>query len=113
VEWQKKQPIRYHFFVNRWVEILKSENIDESTTIEIEKILSDYKPLQIVSKIGSEPILEKKDIVEEPAILYLSSTLFKNILNSHSKVQNHLFSLCFPPYTAGPLKTLSRMLLTP
>jgi hypothetical protein len=33
-----------------WVEILKSENVDESTTIEIEKILSDYKPLQTVSQ---------------------------------------------------------------
>jgi signal transduction histidine kinase len=49
-----------------WVEILKSENVDESTTIEIEK---DIERLQTItdrfSKIGSEPILEKKDIVEE------------------------------------------------
>jgi hypothetical protein len=43
------------FFLNRMGEILKSENVDESTTIEIEKILSDYKPLQTVSQ-GSEPI---------------------------------------------------------
>jgi hypothetical protein len=39
-----------------WVEILKSENVDESTTIEIEKILSDYKPLQTVSqKLAQNP----------------------------------------------------------
>jgi hypothetical protein len=38
-----------------WVEIL-SENVDESTTIEIEKILSDYKPLQTVSqKLAQNP----------------------------------------------------------
>jgi hypothetical protein len=32
------------------------ENVDESTTIEIEKILSDYKPLQTVSqKLAQNP----------------------------------------------------------
>jgi hypothetical protein len=37
-----------------WVEIM--ENVDESTTIEIEKILSDYKPLQTVSqKLAQNP----------------------------------------------------------
>jgi hypothetical protein len=78
---------------------LKSENVDESTTIEIEKILSDYKPLQTVSKIGSEPILEKKDIVEETlqSYTYLQSRFSKN--NSLLKVQNHLFSLCLIPPT--------------
>jgi hypothetical protein len=44
------------FFLNRMGEILKSENVDESTTIEIEKILSDYKPLQTVSqKLAQNP----------------------------------------------------------
>jgi hypothetical protein len=43
-------------------EILKSENVDEQ---RLRLRYCDYKPLQTVSKIGSEPILEKKDIVEE------------------------------------------------
>jgi signal transduction histidine kinase len=65
-----------------WVEILKSENIDESTTIEIEK---DIERLQTItdrfSKIGSEPILEKKDIVQETlqSYNYLQSRFSKQI----------------------------------
>jgi len=49
-----------------WLEILKLENIDESTTFEIEK---DIVRLQTIterfSKIGSEPKLEEKDIIAE------------------------------------------------
>ncbi|MBC5835558.1 HAMP domain-containing histidine kinase [Flavobacterium sp. F372] len=49
-----------------WLELLKLENIDESTIEEIQK---DINRLQTItdrfSKIGSEPILEKRDIVEE------------------------------------------------
>lgn len=50
-----------------WLEILKTDSsIEESTLIEIEK---DINRLQIItdrfSKIGSEPILSHKDIVEE------------------------------------------------
>ncbi|HKO77418.1 MAG TPA: HAMP domain-containing sensor histidine kinase, partial [Flavobacterium sp.] len=49
-----------------WLEILKMDNIDESITGEIEK---DIERLQTItdrfSKIGSEPKLESKDVVEE------------------------------------------------
>jgi two-component system, sporulation sensor kinase D len=49
-----------------WLELLKLENIDEGTIEEIQK---DINRLQTItdrfSKIGSEPILEKKDIIEE------------------------------------------------
>ncbi|PWA10203.1 sensor histidine kinase [Flavobacterium laiguense] len=49
-----------------WLEILKLDNVDESVTIEIEK---DIERLQTIterfSKIGSEPKLENKDIIEE------------------------------------------------
>jgi two-component system, sporulation sensor kinase D len=49
-----------------WLEILKLDNIDESITSEIEK---DIERLQTItdrfSKIGSEPKLELKDVVEE------------------------------------------------
>ena len=49
-----------------WLELLKLENIDETTIEEIQK---DINRLQTItdrfSKIGSEPILEKRDIVEE------------------------------------------------
>lgn len=49
-----------------WLEIMKADNVDETTVSEIEK---DITRLQTItdrfSKIGSEPILEEKDIVEE------------------------------------------------
>nr|WP_315195242.1 HAMP domain-containing sensor histidine kinase [uncultured Flavobacterium sp.] len=49
-----------------WLEILKLDNVDESITTEIEK---DIERLQTItdrfSKIGSEPKLELRDIVEE------------------------------------------------
>ncbi|MDY0089595.1 MAG: HAMP domain-containing sensor histidine kinase [Flavobacteriaceae bacterium] len=49
-----------------WLEIMKSENIDSNMVVEIEK---DIVRLQTIadrfSKIGSEPVLEQKDVVEE------------------------------------------------
>jgi hypothetical protein len=62
---------------------LESENVDESTTIEIEKILSDYKPLQTVSQNWLRTHIRKEDIVEETlqSYTYLQSR-FSKILNS-------------------------------
>ena len=49
-----------------WLELLKLENIDETTIDEIQK---DINRLQTItdrfSKIGSEPVLEKRDIIAE------------------------------------------------
>lgn len=49
-----------------WLEIMKGENISESIIQEIEK---DINRLQTItdrfSKIGSEPALENKDVIEE------------------------------------------------
>ena len=65
-----------------WVEILKSENVDETTTLEIEK---DIERLQTItdrfSKIGSEPKLETKDIIAETkqSYDYLQSRFSKQI----------------------------------
>ena len=65
-----------------WVEILKSENVDEATTNEIEK---DIERLQTItdrfSKIGSEPKLENLDIIEETqkSYDYLQSRFSKQI----------------------------------
>jgi two-component system, sporulation sensor kinase D len=54
-----------------WLEILKLDNVEESTTIEIEK---DIERLQTItdrfSKIGSEPKLENRDIIEETKLSY-------------------------------------------
>ncbi len=51
-----------------WLEIMKADNVDETTVTEIEK---DVNRLQTItdrfSKIGSEPVLEPLDIVAETA----------------------------------------------
>jgi two-component system, sporulation sensor kinase D len=65
-----------------WVELLKADNVAESTTIEIEK---DIERLQTIterfSKIGSEPKLEESDIVAETqqSYDYLLSRFSKQI----------------------------------
>lgn len=65
-----------------WLELLKLENIDQTTIDEIEK---DITRLQTItdrfSKIGSEPILECKDVVEETknSFEYLQSRVSKQV----------------------------------
>jgi two-component system, sporulation sensor kinase D len=68
-----------------WVELLKSENVAESITLEIEK---DIERLQTItdrfSKIGSEPKLENKDLIEETLLTfdYLQSRFSKQVIFS-------------------------------
>jgi signal transduction histidine kinase len=65
-----------------WLEIMKADNVDETTIAEIEK---DITRLQTItdrfSKIGSEPILEKRNIVEETELSfdYLKSRFSKQV----------------------------------
>lgn len=65
-----------------WVELLKADNVAETTTVEIEK---DIERLQTItdrfSKIGSEPKLESRDIVKETlqSFDYLQSRFSKQV----------------------------------
>jgi two-component system, sporulation sensor kinase D len=65
-----------------WLEIMKADNVDETTITEIEK---DIVRLQNItdrfSKIGSEPILESKDIISETeqSFAYLQSRFSKQV----------------------------------
>jgi two-component system, sporulation sensor kinase D len=65
-----------------WIEIMKVDNVDETTVTEIEK---DIVRLQTIadrfSKIGSEPVLEKRDIIKETedSYDYLKSRFSKQI----------------------------------
>ena len=76
-----------------WIELLKTEDIPESTTKEIEK---DIERLQTItdrfSKIGSEPKLEQMDIVSETLLSYdyLQSRFSKQIAFSHSAPQKSI-----------------------
>jgi signal transduction histidine kinase len=92
-----------------WVEILKSENIDESTTMEIEK---DIDRLQTItdrfSKIGSEPILEKKNIVEETldSYNYLQSRFSKQIEFSFEGPKSPIFVMLNPTLHSWTIENL-------
>lgn len=65
-----------------WLEIMKADNVDETTVSEIEK---DIVRLQTItdrfSKIGSEPILEEVDIIKETeqSFEYLKSRFSKQV----------------------------------
>ncbi|EKT3956805.1 HAMP domain-containing histidine kinase [Flavobacterium psychrophilum] len=66
-----------------WVEIMKSDNVDETMVEEIEKDI--HRLLNITdrfSKIGSEPVLEQTDLVEETqkSYEYLQSRFSKQVI---------------------------------
>lgn len=66
-----------------WLEILKLDNVEESTIAEIEK---DITRLQTItdrfSKIGSEPVLEKRDIIEDTknTVDYLQTRVSQQVI---------------------------------
>lgn len=72
-----------------WTEILKTENVDPDYILEIEKDIDRLKTItDRFSKIGSIPVLEKADIVEE------TKTSFDYLKTRSSKLIN--FSLKLP-----------------
>ncbi len=66
-----------------WLEIMKADNVDKTTVDEIEK---DITRLQTItdrfSKIGSEPVLENRDIIAETleSFDYLQSRFSKQVV---------------------------------
>jgi len=92
-----------------WVELLKTENIDESITLEIEK---DIERLQTItdrfSKIGSEPKLENKDIVEETlqSYEYLRSRFSKQVEFSFEGPKNPIIVSMNPILHAWTIENL-------
>lgn len=77
-----------------WLELLKLENIDDSTIEEIQK---DINRLQTItdrfSKIGSEPVLEKRNIIEETkaSFEYLQSRVSKQVTFDFRAPEKPLF----------------------
>ena len=77
-----------------WLELLKLENVEATTIEEIEK---DINRLQTItdrfSKIGSEPILEKRDIIEETksSFEYLQSRVSKQVIFDFRAPEKQLF----------------------
>lgn len=65
-----------------WLEIMKADNVDETTIKEIEKDISRLQTItDRFSKIGSEPILEQMNIIKETeeSFDYLKSRFSKQV----------------------------------
>jgi two-component system, sporulation sensor kinase D len=77
-----------------WLEIMKADNVDETTVAEIEK---DINRLQNItdrfSKIGSEPVLETKNIIieTEQSFDYLQSRFSKQVVFSFTAPKEPIF----------------------
>ncbi|MES2813033.1 MAG: HAMP domain-containing sensor histidine kinase [Bacteroidota bacterium] len=92
-----------------WIEIMKADNVDETTVSEIEK---DVFRLQNItdrfSKIGSEPVLDEKDLVEEThkAFDYLKSRFSSQILFSFEAPQEPIFVKMNPTLHSWTIENL-------
>ncbi len=92
-----------------WVEILKTENIDPSISLEIQK---DIERLQTItdrfSKIGSVPILEPRNIIEETqnAYEYLQSRFSKQVAFSFKAPQEPIYAMINPTLHSWTIENL-------
>ena len=92
-----------------WVEILKTEQIDQSITFEIEK---DIERLQTItdrfSKIGSVPVLENHDVVAETlnTFEYLQSRFSKQVTFSYHTPDKPIFVLINPTLHSWTIENL-------
>ncbi len=92
-----------------WLELLKLENIDETTITEIEK---DINRLQTItdrfSKIGSEPILEKMNIVEQTkaSFEYLQSRVSKQVSFEFRAPEKPIYALINPTLHSWTIENL-------
>jgi signal transduction histidine kinase len=92
-----------------WVELLKAENVAESTTLEIEK---DIERLQTItdrfSKIGSEPKLENQDIIAatRETFDYLQSRFSKQVVFSFQAPELPVFVLINPTLHGWTIENL-------
>lgn len=92
-----------------WVEIMRADNVDEQTVNEVEK---DVKRLQTIadrfSKIGSEPVLEKVDVVEltKESFEYLKSRFSSQVEFSISLPDYPLYLMLNPVLHSWTIENL-------
>ena len=92
-----------------WLELLKLENVAESSLIEIEK---DIHRLQTItdrfSKIGSEPLLEQKNIIAETkqALDYIQTRVSKQILFTFSAPEEPIYVAINPALHSWTIENL-------
>ena len=92
-----------------WMEILKVEKIDQTTIVEMER---DIERLQTIterfSKIGSEPKLENKDVIEETqkSYDYLQSRFSKQVEFSFTVPKSPIMVLMNPTLHSWTIENL-------
>ena len=92
-----------------WVEILKTEDIDQSITLEIEK---DIERLQTItdrfSKIGSVPVLEEHNIITETLHIYeyLQSRFSKQVTFSYNAPEKPIMVMINPTLHSWTIENL-------
>lgn len=92
-----------------WVEILKTEDIDPSITLEIEK---DIERLQTItdrfSKIGSVPVLEEHNIIAETlnTYEYLQSRFSKQVTFSYHGPKEPILVMINPTLHSWTIENL-------
>ena len=92
-----------------WLEIMKADNIDPTIITEIEK---DIVRLQNItdrfSKIGSEPVLERRDIVTETeqSFEYLQSRFSKQVVFSFKAPQKPIMVSLNPALHSWTIENL-------
>jgi signal transduction histidine kinase len=92
-----------------WLEILKLEQVDETTVAEIEK---DIERLQTItdrfSKIGSEPILEKRNIIEDTkyTVEYLQNRVSKQVVFSFKAPEHAVYVAINPALHSWTIENL-------
>ena len=92
-----------------WMEILKVEKIDQTTIVEMER---DIERLQTIterfSKIGSEPKLENKDVIEETqkSYDYLQSRFSKQVEFSFKVPKSPIMVLMNPTLHSWTIENL-------
>lgn len=94
-----------------WLEIMKADNVDETTITEIEK---DINRLLIItdrfSKIGSEPILSVQDIVAETqnSFDYLKARFSKQITFQFIAPKNPIMVMLNPELHSWTIENLMK-----
>lgn len=92
-----------------WVELLRTENIDETTTFEIEKDIERLKTItDRFSKIGSEPKLENRDVIAETleSYDYLISRFSKQVTFSFNAPKEPILVLLNPTLHSWTIENL-------
>jgi two-component system, sporulation sensor kinase D len=92
-----------------WLEIMKADNVDETMIFEIEKDISRLQTItDRFSKIGSEPVLENCDIVQETkqSFEYLQSRFSKQVAFSFQSPQKQIFVSINPALHSWTIENL-------